>query len=76
MLLLKLKKLDIDKLVNVPNVLSNLKTKLDDLDIQKWNVSVDLLQISDLVSREVVKNTKGMKRDKKYWGCLEQNIRY
>ena len=76
MLLLKLKKLDIDKLVNVPNVLSNLKTKLDDLDIQKWNVSVDLLQISDLVSREVVKNTKEMKRDKKYWGCLEQNIRY
>ena len=56
--------------------MNNLKTKLDDLDIQKWNVSVDLLQISDLVSREVVKNTKGMKRDKKHWERLEQNIRY
>ena len=28
-------KLDIDKLVNVPTSLNNLKTKLDDLDVGK-----------------------------------------
>ena len=36
-------KIDINKLVNVPTTLNNLKTKVDDLDVGKLkNVSVDL----------------------------------
>ena len=43
-------KLDINKLVNVPTSLNNLKTKVDDLDVSKLKtVTVD---------NEVVKNTK------------------
>ena len=49
-------KLDINKLTNVPTSLNNLKTRVDDLDIGKLKtVSIDL---SDVVDKEVVKNTK------------------
>ena len=52
-------KLGINKLVNVPNSWNNLKTKVDDLDIAKSKtVPVDLKKLSDLVTNEVVKNTK------------------
>ena len=52
-------KLGINKLVNVPNSLNNLKTKVDDLDVAKSKtVPVDLKNLSDLVTNEVVKNTK------------------
>ena len=52
-------KLDITKLVNVPTCLTNLKTKVDDLDVSKLKaVPVDLKKLSDLVAKELVKNTK------------------
>ena len=52
-------KLDINKLVDVPTSLSNIKTKLDDVDVGKLKiVHVDLKRVSDVVDYEVVKNTK------------------
>ena len=52
-------KLDINKLVNVPTTLNNLKTKVKDLDVGKVKtVPVDLKKLSDVVDNEVVKNTK------------------
>ena len=51
--------LDINKLVNVPTSLNNLKIKVDDLDVGKLKtVPVDLKKLSDVVDNEVVKNTK------------------
>ena len=50
---------DINKLVNCPTSLNNLKTKVDDLDVGKLKtVSVDLKKLSGVVDNEVVKNTK------------------
>ena len=46
-------KLDINKLMNVPTSLNNLKTKVDDLD-----VPIDLKILIDIVDNDVVKNTK------------------
>ena len=47
-------KLDINKLVNVPTFLNNLKTKVDYLDIGKLKtVPVDLKRLSDVVDNEV-----------------------
>ena len=46
-------KLDINKLVNIPTSLNNLKPKEDDL-----NVSLDLKKLIDVIDNEVVKNTK------------------
>ena len=47
------------KTENVPSGLSNSKTKVDDLDVDKLKtLPVDLKEISYLVSIEVVKNTK------------------
>ena len=44
----KVHKLDINKLVNVSNVLNNLKIKLDDLDVHKLKtVPVGLKKLSD-----------------------------
>ena len=52
-------KLDIYKLVNVPTGLNNLKTKVDDLDVDKSKtVPTDLKKLSDVGSKEAVKNTK------------------
>ena len=65
--LLKLKKLDIDKLVKVPNGLNDLNTEIDDVDIENLNLHVHFRQLTDVVSREIVKNTKGIKREKKTW---------
>ena len=43
----EVEKLDINKLLNVPTSLNNLKIKVDDLDVGKWkNVSVDLIHIN------------------------------
>ena len=51
-------KQDIATLVNVPNNLNNLKTKVDDLNVGKLKtVSVDLKKLSDIRYNEVVKNT-------------------
>ena len=46
-------------MVNVPTGLSKLKTKVDNLDVQKLkSVHVDIKKLSDVVSKEVVKETK------------------
>ena len=51
--------LDINKLVNVPTSLNNLKTKVDNSDVGILkSVSVDLHKLNDVVDNEVVKNTK------------------
>ena len=52
-------KLVINKIVNVPTSLNNLKTKIVDLDVGKLKtVPVDLKKLSDVVDNEVVKNIK------------------
>ena len=52
-------KLDIDKLANITTSLNNLKTKADNLDVDKLKtVPIDLKKLSDVVTNEVVKNTK------------------
>ena len=52
-------KLDINKLVNFPTSLNNLKTKVYDLDAAKLKtISLDLQKLSDAVDNEVIKNTK------------------
>ena len=49
----------INKLVNVRNGLNSLKTKVDDLDADKSKtVPVDLKELSDVVSKKVVKEDK------------------
>ena len=49
---------DINKLVNVPTSLNNLKTKKDDLDVGKLkNFPADLKKLSNVVDNEIVKNT-------------------
>ena len=52
-------KLDFNKLVNVSTSLNNLKTKVDDLDVDKLKaIPVDLKKLSDVENNEVNKNTK------------------
>ena len=48
-------KRDINKLFNVTTSLNNSKTKVDDLDVE--NLKTILVDLSDVVSKEVVKNT-------------------
>ena len=58
----EVEKLHIDKLVNAPSSLNNLKAKLDDLDDEKLKTDpVDFKELSDVVSNEVVKKTKNNK---------------
>ena len=46
-------------MTNVPTSLNDLKTKVDDLDVDKLKtVLVDLKKLSDVVHNEIVKNTK------------------
>ena len=48
-----------NKFDSVPTSLNNLKTKLDDLDVdQLKTIPVELKILSDVVKNEVVKNTK------------------
>ena len=48
--------MDIDKLKGLPNNLSILKTKVDQLDIDKWlPLLADLSKLSNAVKNEVVK---------------------
>ena len=45
-------------MVNVPTSFSNLKTKVDDLDVGTLKtVPIDLKNLSDVVEDQVVKNT-------------------
>ena len=49
-------KLDINKLVNVPTGLNDLKTKIDELDVGRLKTAfIDLKKLSDVMSKEVVK---------------------
>ena len=53
---LKIDKLDVDQLKNVPTNLSNLNSKVDKLDVVKLvPVSVDLSKLSDIVKNDAVK---------------------
>ena len=46
-------------MTNVSTSLNSLKTKVDDLDLDKLKtVSVDLIKLIDVVGNEVVKNIK------------------
>ena len=55
----KVGKLDINKLVNIPTSLNNLKATVDDLDVSKLStVPIYLKKLSDAVGNEVGKNTK------------------
>ena len=57
-LIAEVDKLDIPKLINAPNSLNNLKTKIDAFDVGKLEtVPVDLKKLSYVVENEVVKNT-------------------
>ena len=57
-LTVEVNKLDINKLINLPTSLNNLKTKVDDLDVGKLKiVAADLKKLSDAVDKLVVKNT-------------------
>ena len=52
-------KLDINKLVNVPTGLNNLKSKVYELNVGELKIVLKDLKIStDIVKNEVVKNTK------------------
>ena len=52
-------KLDINKLVNVPTGLNNLKSKVHELNVGELKIVLKDLKIStDIVKNEVVKNTK------------------
>ena len=49
-------KLNIDKLKNVPTILSNWKSKADKLDIDKLaSAPIDLSNLSNVVKNDVVK---------------------
>ena len=68
-------KLDINKLVNIPTSLNNLKTKIDDLDVGKLKtVPIDLKKLGDVVSNQVVKKTVYNKVNMKV-NNLEKKIR-
>ena len=52
-------KQNIKNFVKVPTNLNNSKTKVDDLDAFKLKiVPIELKRLSDVASKEVVKNTK------------------
>ena len=54
----EVEKLGINKLVNVPSGFNNLKERVDDLDTGKLKtVPIDLKELSEVLSKEVVKKT-------------------
>ena len=49
-------KQDINKLLNVPTTLNNLKTKVDDLDVGELKaVPIDLTRLSDVADKKILK---------------------
>ena len=68
-------KLSINKLVNVPTGLNNLKTKVDDLDVGKLkSVPKHLKKLIDIIYNQNIKNTK-FKKLKTEANNLEKKIR-
>ena len=56
---MRVHKIDINKLVNIPTSLHNLKIKENDFDVGKLKTfCVDLEKLTDVVDNQVVKNTK------------------
>ena len=52
-------KLDINKQVNIPISLNDLKIKVDDLDVGKLKTAhTDFKKLNNVVTKEVIKNTK------------------
>ena len=49
-------KVDINKLVNVPTALNNLKTKVDNLDVDGNLFLWILKKLSGILSKEIVKS--------------------
>ena len=67
-------KQNIKNFVKVPTNLNNSKTKVDDLDVFKLKiVPIELKRLSDVASKEVVKNTKFNKLNTKV-NSLEDEI--
>ena len=67
-------KQNIKNFVKVPTNLNNSKTKVDDLDAFKLKiVPIELKRLSDVASKEVVKNTKFNKLNTKV-NSLEDEI--
>ena len=67
-------KLYINKLDNVHTSSNNLKTKVDDLNVDKRKtVPVDLKKTSDVVSKEVVKKTVYNKLNTKVTNLEKKN---
>ena len=63
---MKVDKLDINKLINIPTSLNNLKIKVNDIDVGKLKaVPLDLKKLINVVDNEVVKNTKLNRRKTK-----------
>ena len=57
-LLKEIDKLSLNKLVNIPTGLNNLKAKVDDFDVNKLKtVPVDFKKLSDMVNKALVKKT-------------------
>ena len=51
-------KLDINKLINVPTSLNNLKTKIDDFDVGELKtVAIDLKRLNNALDKKAVKKT-------------------
>ena len=53
-------KLEINELVNVPTSLNNLETKMAVGKLKE--ISIDLKEISDVVDKQLIKNTKHLKK--------------
>ena len=70
----EIEKLGINKLVNAPTISNNLKTKVNDLYVDKLKtVLVALKKVNDKVDNEVVKNLK-LNTLKTKVNNLEKNI--
>ena len=55
----EIKKLDFNKLANIPTSFNNLRPKINDLDVDKLkSIPVDFKKISNVEDNETVKNTK------------------
>ena len=57
-LLKEIDKVSLNKLVNIPTGLNNLKAKVNDFDVNKLKtVPVDFKKLSDMVNKALVKKT-------------------
>ena len=65
-------KSDVDKLEKAPHDLSSLKSKVDQLDIGKFETTpVDFSKLSNAVKNNAVKNKKTWWIDWRSWWCSD-----